>query len=134
MFWHRCIQYIIVVTWAYLIISNVILSLWSILHFYNQNTIFILSQNDYECIECSNFDIIHSLKLSGMITCKLQLLGLSCVSKVMQGKLFYPRNVYLTKVNDIFTTKTLKSIGWQYILQRIALVILKWLFYLSITT
>ena len=87
-----------------------------------------------ERIECSNFDIIHSLKLSGMITCKLQLLGLSCVSKVMQGKLFYPRNVYLTKVNDIFTTKTLKSIGWQYILQRIALVILKWLFYLSITT
>ena len=66
MFWHRCIQYIRVVTWAYLIISNVILSLWCL---FSISVINIL--NIYDDIESSNFDIIHSLKLKGIVTCKV---------------------------------------------------------------
>ena len=71
MFWHRCIQYIRVVTRAYLIISNVILSLWCLFSISVINILYICILPHHENIESSNFDIIHSLKLKGIVTCKV---------------------------------------------------------------
>ena len=135
MFWHRSIQYITVVTWAYLIISNVILSLWCLSFISIINILYA----GYRNTDCCDFGIIHGQKLKGLISCEVidpffNYEGCCVCEESCKRKLFRPRNVYLTKVNDIFTTTTLKSICWQYISQRIALVVWKWLFYLSMTT